>query len=398
MIRIAKTYTGRVLAAAALLGTLAGCSAAAAGTGAPGQPASPAQAAAQPARPAAEVNPGTGLRPDGKYVLVDLDLNQLRFMDGERVLWWAHVGTGTGFRLTTDDQKWHFSTPNGVMHVQFKELNPDWVMPDWYFIENKLPIPPADSPRRKQQGGLGAAAVFLGNEIAIHGTDRPELLGQRVSHGCIRLSNENALRLFHNVQVGTPVVIKGGPKDVAREQPDSVASFTRQRRAAAKPAPNPLASLSTARLLTRLEQQLRADSTTAWHLTAIELIDRGLKEDADALRGVLSLAGAAPGVLRGEEYGTFLADAFARGSLRAVVSLARIDEEARRRAAELIVRATMTLYHGPLNDAAAPWPTRRVPKWRLGPSGQAGWDALHEAEEEFRARRAGRAVASTRAR
>ena len=383
MIRIAKPHLARALCAAALLGTLAGC--ATLGSGSP---------AAQPDTAAVEIDPGTTVRPGGKYVLIDLDLNQLRFMDGERVLWWAHVGTGTGFRLTTPDQKWNFSTPDGIMHVQFKELDPVWVMPDWYFIENKLPIPPADSPRRKQPGGLGVAAVYLGNEIAIHGTDKPELLGQRVSHGCIRLANSNALRLFHNVQVGTPVVIQGGPEEVAREQPDSVASFTRPRRGAAPRKPvNPLASVSTPRLLARLTQQMKADTTTRWSDTAAELIARGLKEDTEALRGVLSLAGSAPGEIRNEEYATFLADVFSRGSLRAAVSLARIDKAARDRAADAIVRATMSLYHGSPDDATAPWPTRRVPKWRLGPSGQAGWTALEEAEQAFRARQGVRSVA-----
>ena len=383
MIRNATPHVARALCAAALLGTLAACALPGAGSSSP-QPDA-----------AAEVNPGTTIRPQGKYVLIDLDLNQLRFMDGERVLWWAHVGTGTGFRLTTDDQKWHFSTPDGVMHVQFKELDPVWVMPDWYFIENKLPIPPADSPRRKQPGGLGAAAVYLGNEIAIHGTDKPELLGLRVSHGCIRLANANALRLFHNVQVGTPVVIQGGPKEVAREQPDSVASFTRQGRGApARKYVNPLASQSTARLLARLTQQMKADTTTRWPETAAELIARGLKEDNEALRGLLSLAGSAPGQIRNEEYATFLADVFSRGSLRAVVALARIDGEARQRAADAIVRATLSLYHGSPDDPTAPWPTRRVPKWRLGPSGQAGWAALEEAEQAFRARNGLRSLAA----
>ncbi|MEW5927712.1 MAG: L,D-transpeptidase family protein [Gemmatimonadota bacterium] len=385
MIRTATPHLARALCAAALLGTLGACAMPGAGSSAP-----------QPQAAAEEVHPGgSTLRPGGKYVLIDLDLNQLRFMDGERVLWWAHVGTGTGFRLTTDDQKWHFSTPDGVMHVQFKELDPVWVMPDWYFIENKLPIPPADSPRRKQPNGLGAAAIYLGNEIAIHGTDKPELLGLRVSHGCIRLANANALRLFHNVQVGTPVVIQGGPKEVAREQPDSVAAFTRQRRGApTRRYVSPVASLSTQRLLARLAQQMKADTTTRWPETAAELIARGLKEDNEALRGLLSLAGTAPGVIRNEEYATFLADAFSRGSLRAAVSLARIEKAARDRAADAIVRATMSLYHGSPDDATAPWPTRRVPKWRLGPSGQAGWTALEEAEQAFRARNGLRSVAA----
>lgn len=385
MIPITKSYLARALGMAALLGTLGGCATVSGLAGGRG---------AETESPAAQADPGTTIRPDGKYVLIDLDLNQLRFMDGERVLWWATVGTGTGFRLTTDDQDWHFSTPNGIMHVQFKELDPVWILPDWYYIENKKPIPPADSPARKQPGGLGAAAVYLGDEIAIHGTDKPELLGQRVSHGCIRLANADALRLFHNVQVGTPVLIKGGPREVAREQPDSAASFTRPSRSAARKPVNPLARMSTDRLLARLGQQMKADTTTRWPETAAELIARGLKDDADALRGVLALAGTAPGQIRNEEYGTFLADVFARGSLRAAVSLARIDKEARDRAAHAIVRATMSLYHGSPNDPAAPWPTRRVPKWRLGPSGQAGWTALHEAEESFRAGRDGRTVAA----
>src|SRR5690606_1607731 len=40
-----------------------------------------------------------------------------------------------------------------------------------------------------------------------HGTDRTDL---GVSHGCIRLETRYARRLFHNVQVGTPVIIVGG--------------------------------------------------------------------------------------------------------------------------------------------------------------------------------------------
>src|SRR5690606_358254 len=109
-----------------------------------------------------------------------------------------------------DDRDWDFSTPNGVFQVQFKERDPVWIAEDWYFIENGLPVPPPNDRSRYFPGGLGAAAVYFSRELAIHGTDKPELLGQRVSHGCIRLSNADALRLYHNVQVGTEVVIVGG--------------------------------------------------------------------------------------------------------------------------------------------------------------------------------------------
>jgi hypothetical protein len=326
------------------------------------------------------------VRRDLKYVVVDVDVNELRFMDGERVLWKAPVGTGTGFRLTTGSREYQFDTPSGTMYVQFKEQNPTWFIPDWWFIENKRPVPPLDSPERRQEGGLGAAAVYLGNELAIHGTDKPELLGRRVSHGCIRLSNANALRLYHNVQVGTPVVIVG-TAPVLGEQPDSVAAFTRAARRT-RPAANPLARVSTANLLARLDRELAAASDTAssWAYTAHTLLGRGLAEDAVALRGLLSRAGAPRNEARREEYATFLADAFSRGSLRVTVSLNRIGAEERDRAAAAIVEATMEMWHGSLDEVTTPWPTRRVPRERLGPEGQAGWLAIQGAEQAYRAR------------
>ena len=47
-----------------------------------------------------------------------------------------------------------------------------------------------------------------GGFVGIHGTDRPELLPGRVSHGCIRLRNEDILRLSKLMPVGTPLTIK----------------------------------------------------------------------------------------------------------------------------------------------------------------------------------------------
>jgi hypothetical protein len=372
-------------ALAALL--LAACSAAGGGGGAPA-PVEDPRVSAPPAE-------GPPVRRDLKYVVVDVDVNELRYMDGDRVLWRAPVGTGTGFRLTTErGRDWQFTTPEGTMYVQFKEQNPTWFIPDWWFIENKRPIPPLESPERRQEGGLGAAAVYLGNEIAIHGTDKPELLGRRVSHGCIRLSNENAVRLYHNVQVGTPVIIVGSAP-VLGEQPDSVAAFTRQARRVPTP-PNPLARVGTQTLLTRLDRELAApDSSHAWVNTAHTLMERGLADDAMALRGLLQRAGQARAGTRREEYATFLADAFSRGSLRVVVSLNRIPEEARERAAREIVEATMEMWHGELDTPTTPWPTRRLPKSRLGPEGQAGWTAIEQAEEAYRARYRPRSASTT---
>lgn len=187
----------------------------------------------------------------GAFVLIDLDSNMLRFMDGDVVLWEAPVGTGTGLRLASDDTEWHFTTPRGVFQAKFKEELPVWYLPDWYFLERNQPVPPQNSPSRRLEGQLGVAAVYLGEEIAIHGTDRPELLGQRVSHGCIRLENRFVQRLYHNVQIGTPIVIVGG-EHLDRQPP---APTPTPGPATPRP-PDALAGVPTAEILTRLERQL----------------------------------------------------------------------------------------------------------------------------------------------
>jgi lipoprotein-anchoring transpeptidase ErfK/SrfK len=46
-----------------------------------------------------------------------------------------------------------------------------------------------------------------GGIVAIHGTPEPHLLGQAVSHGCVRVANRDILRLRSRVGLGTPVRI-----------------------------------------------------------------------------------------------------------------------------------------------------------------------------------------------
>ena len=142
-----------------------------------------------------------------RHIVVSLDEHRLHVVENGRVLWSAVIGTGTGTRLAGAGQKWDFSTPRGMFRVQVKQKDPVWFLPDWYFVERGEAVPPPDSPVRRREGELGTSALFLGEEIAIHGTDRPELLGDDVSHGCIRVTNEDARRLYHEVEIGTPVLI-----------------------------------------------------------------------------------------------------------------------------------------------------------------------------------------------
>ena len=59
---------------------------------------------------------------------------------------------------------------------------------------------------------LGARALYLfeGNKdtlYRIHGTNQPEYIGQAISSGCIRLTNEDVIDLYNRVKVGTTVVV-----------------------------------------------------------------------------------------------------------------------------------------------------------------------------------------------
>ena len=150
---------------------------------------------------------------DGPYVLVHLATNRVYIMEGTSSLWSAPAGTGTGFRLAGSGQKWTFTTPRGLFRIRRKEKDPVWIAPDWYYVERGLRVPPADSPSRRIPGAMGTTAIYLGDGIAIHGTFSPGLImnpdpeSRRVSHGCIRLTNEAVRELYHLVEVGTPVLI-----------------------------------------------------------------------------------------------------------------------------------------------------------------------------------------------
>jgi len=79
--------------------------------------------------------------------------------------------------------------------------------------------PPAQMLRRRPDlphfmpGGpenpLGARAMYLGSSLyRIHGSNEPETIGQAVSSGCIRMTNEDVQDLYERVRVGTRVIVQ----------------------------------------------------------------------------------------------------------------------------------------------------------------------------------------------
>jgi hypothetical protein len=78
---------------------------------------------------------------------------------------------------------------------------------------------------------LGARAMYLGEtEYRIHGTNKPDTIGKRVSSGCIRLTNEDVADLYERVKVGAKVIVlptiaarrpsQGASSDAAFRSPD----------------------------------------------------------------------------------------------------------------------------------------------------------------------------------
>ena len=95
---------------------------------------------------------------------------------------------------------------SGVSYVSQKRENPVWTPTEDMRRENpKLPAYVAGGDPRNP---LGTRALYLGDSMyRIHGTDAPWLIGQQVSHGCIRMYNEDAADLYRRAKVGAKVVV-----------------------------------------------------------------------------------------------------------------------------------------------------------------------------------------------
>jgi lipoprotein-anchoring transpeptidase ErfK/SrfK len=122
----------------------------------------------------------------------------------DRRLYWI---TKTGEAMTypvaipTGEARWQ-----GVTSVTNKRVNPPWTpTPE---MVSKNPRLPRWVPGGHPMNPLGIRAMYLGTSAyRIHGTDAPWTIGQAVSHGCIRMTNEDVLDLYPRVPVGTRVTV-----------------------------------------------------------------------------------------------------------------------------------------------------------------------------------------------
>jgi lipoprotein-anchoring transpeptidase ErfK/SrfK len=97
-------------------------------------------------------------------------------------------------------------TWSGTTRVSAKREWPDWTPPEQ--MRRRQPGLP-----RHMAGGpdnpLGARALYLGSSLyRIHGSNEPNTIGQAVSSGCFRLTNEDVIDLYNRVPVGATVIVR----------------------------------------------------------------------------------------------------------------------------------------------------------------------------------------------
>lgn len=124
-----------------------------------------------------------------------------------RLYWFPPDGEPVTMPLGIGSEGWN--SPLGKTTIVRKRPNPTWYPPASVRAEDpELPasVPPGpDNP-------LGSYALYLGwPAIVLHGTNKPYGIGRRVSHGCFRLANHNAERLFNAVPDGTPIQVIDEP-------------------------------------------------------------------------------------------------------------------------------------------------------------------------------------------
>lgn len=95
---------------------------------------------------------------------------------------------------------------SGVSRIAAKREWPDWTPPA-QMLRRRPDLP------RHMRGGpdnpLGARALYLGATLyRIHGSNEPETIGQQVSSGCIRLTNEDIIDLYGRAQIGATVIVQ----------------------------------------------------------------------------------------------------------------------------------------------------------------------------------------------
>jgi len=143
------------------------------------------------------------------YIVINTTDNRFFLYRNKKLIREGFCSTGslTMLRTESGNKVWVFKTPKGKHWIQGKITNPSWRRPDWSFVEEGLPIPPKDDPSRYESGVLGDYAMSIGDGYLIHGTIYKRFLGMPVTHGCVRLNDEDLEVIYNTLSIGSKVYI-----------------------------------------------------------------------------------------------------------------------------------------------------------------------------------------------
>ena len=106
-----------------------------------------------------------------------------------------------GIGVGRDGFRW-----GGTHRISAKKEWPSWTPPG-EMLQRRPDLP------RHMAGGpdnpMGARAIYLGASLyRIHGSNEPDKIGQAVSSGCIRMTNQDVIDLYSRVQIGATVIVQ----------------------------------------------------------------------------------------------------------------------------------------------------------------------------------------------
>ncbi|MCU1371916.1 MAG: hypothetical protein JWO77_3110 [Ilumatobacteraceae bacterium] len=126
------------------------------------------------------------IRTVDNHILIELGAKKLTVFHGEAPIFTASVAPGTASS----------PTPTGAFYTDILTRPSN---PNGPYGPFQISVTGFSNVYDSFGGGNG--------QIAIHGTNRPELIGQPASHGCVRMRNEDISALIPLARQGTPVVI-----------------------------------------------------------------------------------------------------------------------------------------------------------------------------------------------
>ncbi|WP_078379887.1 L,D-transpeptidase [Sutcliffiella halmapala] len=127
--------------------------------------------------------------PGDPYLIVNKQTNELAYFHEEQLKEVHSVATGKSIELT----------PEGEFTITVKAVNP-------YYRKKDIEGGDPKNPLGTRWIGFDAEDTD-GRTYGVHGTNRPDSIGNYVTQGCIRLSNELVEKLFDHIPIGTKILI-----------------------------------------------------------------------------------------------------------------------------------------------------------------------------------------------